>query len=352
MQLHLDTTYRIGGADGELIDPALVALLAAIAEGGSLRFAASQVGLSYRHAWGLLRHWETALGRSLADLERGRGARLTPAGQLFLETIRQTERQLRGPLDVAAAELEQRLHKVFGAEKRVRIAASHGVGIAVLRDLLQRRHEQVVDLHYFGSSVSLERYLAGECELAGFHLPEGPLAAAIAPPLLGMLDSSRDVFFGIESRQQGFMLRADLDFEGIADLARPGRRFINRQPGSGSRLIFDELLRRANVDPETVAGYQDEEHTHTAVAALICSGDADVGFGIRSVATRFGVGFLPQLSEQYYAVLAQGKSELVTLISQCLASPDFFEQLSAAGAELPPAPGRIYRLADVLDRHR
>lgn len=352
MEVHLDASYRLGGADGEEIDTAFLALLAAIAEGGSLRFAAAQVGLSYRHAWGLLREWGTKLGRPLATLERGRGARLTPAGRLLLEAIGQTASRLRGPLDAAARELEQRLQKGFGVGQRLRIAASHGLGIALLRDLLQQEHDLVVDLHYFGSEASLERYAAGECELAGFHLPEGALAAAVAPALLRMLDSARDLLFGIESRQQGFMLRPDVGFTGIADLARRNLRFINRQPGSGSRLIVDELLRRADIDASMVAGYQDEEHTHNAVAALVASGDADVGFGIRPVATRFGLKFLPQLTEQYYVAIAQGDRALVDLLSESLASQTFVAWLSAADAEAAPDLGQAYRLAEVAARHR
>ncbi len=86
----------------------------------------------------------------------------------------------------------------------------------------------------------------------------------------------------------------------IADLTRPSVRMINRQPGSGSRLELDQLLREAGIDPSAIDGYDNAEFTHLAVAATIASGMCDTGFGIEAAAAQYKLGFIPLLRERYY----------------------------------------------------
>ena len=85
-----------------------------------------------------------------------------------------------------------------------------------------------------------------------------------------------------------------------ADLGRPGLRFVNRQRDSGTRFLLDQLLQAAGVDPKGLQGYENEEHTHAAVAAHIASGLADVGLGIEAAARQFGLDFIPLATEHYY----------------------------------------------------
>ena len=78
------------------------------------------------------------------------------------------------------------------------------------------------------------------------------------------------------------------------DLARKRLRFVNRQSGSGTRLLIDRLLADEGVDPAALVGYCDEEFTHPAVAATVASGAADAGFGLRAAAAEYGLAFVPQ----------------------------------------------------------
>jgi molybdate-binding protein len=88
----------------------------------------------------------------------------------------------------------------------------------------------------------------------------------------------------------------------IRDLTKPKIRFLNRQAGAGTRLLFDWLLRQDGIAAHDVAGYKDVEMTHSAVAAMIASGHADVGLGVEAAARHFGLDFLPLLKEDYYFV--------------------------------------------------
>jgi putative molybdopterin biosynthesis protein len=107
------------------------------------------------------------------------------------------------------------------------------------------------------------------------------------------------------TREQGLMVAKGIP-HGVAtlnDLSCSGMRFINRQDGSGSRLEFDQLLAQAGIDPHSIEGYQTEEFTHLAVAATIAAGMADVGFGIRAAAARYGLDFIPLMKEKYFLLL-------------------------------------------------
>jgi len=78
-----------------------------------------------------------------------------------------------------------------------------------------------------------------------------------------------------------------------------GLRLVNRQRGSGTRSLIDQLLAANDVRPESIAGYHHEEFTHEAVAATIAAGQADAGFGIEAAAARYDLGYVPLISERY-----------------------------------------------------
>jgi putative molybdopterin biosynthesis protein len=89
----------------------------------------------------------------------------------------------------------------------------------------------------------------------------------------------------------------------VADLARGGLRYVNRQPGAGTRVLLDHELAHAGIAPETIAGYAREEPTHFAVAAAIAASRADCGLGVRAAARAFGLDFVPVAREPYDLVL-------------------------------------------------
>ena len=96
-------------------------------------------------------------------------------------------------------------------------------------------------------------------------------------------------------REQGLLVAPGnpLGLTGVADLARPGLRYVNRQRGAGTRVLLDYELARAGIDPDAIVGYGREEPTHLAVAAAIASGRADCGMGVLAAARAFGLDFVP-----------------------------------------------------------
>jgi putative molybdopterin biosynthesis protein len=137
---------------------------------------------------------------------------------------------------------------------------------------------------------------------------------------------------------------------GVADLARSSVRFVSRQPGSGTRLLIDELLGQAGVSPSSVTGMQDSEESHLAVAAAVACGAADAGTGIESAAQAFGLGFLPLAHERYAFVCLKPSlgHPAVQALREVLASPAWAERLSTLTGYRLDAPGEVLRLTQAL----
>jgi putative molybdopterin biosynthesis protein len=146
-------------------------------------------------------------------------------------------------------------------------------------------------------------------------------------------------------RSQGFILAKGnpLHIEGLKDLIRPNIRYVNRQKGSGTRVLFDYLCRKEGVDTKAIYGYEHEEYTHTSVAALIASGSADAGLGIYSAARMYDLTFLPVCDEQYDLLIPDfaWDTELVQQLLQTLQSSEFAARLERLGGYILENPGSV-----------
>jgi molybdate-binding protein len=196
----------------------------------------------------------------------------------------------------------------------VRIHASHGYAVAALVTALVA-DEVPLDIKYRDSAEAITALARGECDLAGFHLPRGEFRAACADKYREWLDPQRHVLVHLTRRKQGLFLAKGNPkrIDGLTDLARDDIRFVNRQHGSGTRMLIDLALRRVGVDPDRVNGYASTELTHSAIAAFVASGMADVGFGVEPAAHHFGLDFVPIVDEDYYFACERARLERLPL---------------------------------------
>jgi putative molybdopterin biosynthesis protein len=119
----------------------------------------------------------------------------------------------------------------------------------------------------------------------------------------------------------------------IEDLGREDIRFVNRQRGSGTRILTDYLLKKAGIDTASVHGYERDMTTHMAVAAAVKSGTADVGVGVLSAAATMGLDFMPIGFEEYdFAIPAKYMgTEMVRVFLKVLKSAEFKKVLEDLG---------------------
>jgi putative molybdopterin biosynthesis protein len=164
-----------------------------------------------------------------------------------------------------------------------------------------------------GSLGGLVALRDGMCHIAGSHLLD-PASGEYTLPYLARVfgaDADRVVVVRLVERDQGLLVAPGnpLGLTGVADIARPGVRYVNRQRGAGTRVLLDHLLAGLGVSPDAVTGYAREEPTHLAVAAAIAAGRADTGLGVLAAAKPFGLDFVPVEREPYDLVVAPGAFE-------------------------------------------
>ena len=301
VEIRPDWVLRDGAGDA-LALPSLLGLLLAVSELGSIQKAAAVRGMSYRHAWGILQQFGTQFGAELVVKVRGQGTVLSPLAEKLIWADRRIHARLTPMLDSLASELQQELARVMAVDAQVlRVTASHGFAVAALVAQLGQQGI-TVDIKYRGSSEAVAALSRGECELAGFHLPVGEFEAAAAAKYRAWLDPSRHALYHLAYRTQGiFVAKGNpKGVTGLADLVRPDLRFVNRQQGSGTRVLLELLLADAAIDHGKISGYATTEFTHAAVAAYVASGMADVSFGVETAARRFELDFIPIIKEQYF----------------------------------------------------
>jgi putative molybdopterin biosynthesis protein len=200
-----------------------------------------------------------------------------------------------------------------------------------------------------GSLGGLVALRDGLCHVAGSHLLD-PASGEYTLPYVDRVlgDRAADVaVIRLVHRQQGLLVAPGnpLRLGEIADLARPGVRYVNRQRGAGTRVLLDVLLAGLGIAPDAVEGYAREEPTHLAVAAAIAAGRADAGLGIMAAARAFGLDFIPVTREPYDLVVAPGalgSPQLVPLWS-LLQSEEFRKSVEDLGGYSVAEMGRRIR---------
>ena len=300
MKLRADVLWRIGEADGVPLDARLLELLRALGRHATLRAAAAETGVSYRAAWGLLLDAKGLVGAPLVELQRGRGARLTRLGASLL----QADARLRREMEPLCARFEVGADPSENASAApLRLAASHDPLLAEFCERIAIPSGLLSEVSFRGSADSLALYARGAADIAGFHLTIG----GDGDGLKRLLRAARDRLVRFVDREQGLIVAHGnpLKLASVADIARQRARFVNRQRGSGTRLIVDRLLADHGVPADRIRGYGTEEYTHLAVAATIAAGRADAGIGVRAAAAQLDLGFVPVLRERYWLVLRQ-----------------------------------------------
>jgi putative molybdopterin biosynthesis protein len=183
------------------------------------------------------------------------------------------------------------------------IVAGCDPAFQLVADILRREHGVEVHYRQMGSRSALEALARGECHIAGSHLPR--------PDSPVDVDWIKDLVPFPCTRvacaiwEQGLLVKSGnpLGVGGVADLARPEVRFLNRERGSGSRALLDERLSDAGVRPDSVTGYASAARGHLAVAEAIAVDLADAGVAIRAAGRSFGLDVIPLVQERYELVI-------------------------------------------------
>jgi molybdate-binding protein len=309
--------------------------------------------MPYRSAWGLLQDMERVLGGPLVRLQRGRGAALTTDGATLLRADETARRRLARQLESMAVEIGPPVARNRGDGAPVlRIAASHDPALVALQDAIPAAAGVKLQIEFCGSLHALSRFRSGEVDVAGFHFVPG--LTATMRPYLSDLRPSRDRLLRFVDREQGLIVARGKRqrIRSLADVVRRRLRFVNRQPGSGTRLLIDAQLSSAGHEPGDVRGYDSVEFTHSAVAATIASGRADVGIGVAAAAAEFDLGFVPVAREQYWFAVREAmlRAAPIVALRSWLTGPTFQELVGRMNGYDATHTGELVRVDGIRSR--
>lgn len=183
---------------------------------------------------------------------------------------------------------------------------SHDNTLDILADMLMRGDPPMrLASSHVGSMGGLIALKNNAAMLAGSHLFDPATRDYNFPFLAKYLPGLDVTVINLAIRHQGLIVAPGnpKNIQGIADLAREGVRYLNRQRGAGTRILFDHHLAASGLTPDKIAGYDREEHTHMAVAINIKTGAADCGLGVYAAAKALGLDFVPLARERYDLVI-------------------------------------------------
>ena len=207
---------------------------------------------------------------------------------------------------------------------------------------------------HVGSMGGIMAVRRGEAHAAGCHLLDAETGRYNVSFLRKYFPNGGVKLIRCVGRNQGLMVAAGnpLGIRSFSDIARPGLRYVNRQKGSGTRILADYLCKENGLVQDSIYGYDREELTHTSVAAQIAGGSADAGMGIYSAAKLYGLDFLPICIEEYDLLIPDGAYDtpLIQRLLAVLKSDAFRDKLMDMGGYTLDRPGQIIPYLEDEDR--
>jgi putative molybdopterin biosynthesis protein len=186
-------------------------------------------------------------------------------------------------------------------ENTILCTGSHDLAIGVIEDQLKQHYPELkiaaTNVGSVGGLLALQR---GETHMAGTHLLDPETGVYNIPDIKRMIPKLPVVLVHLAQREQGIVVAHGnpRSIGKLGDLTS-GIRFVNRQAGSGTRVLLDFELKRLGINPNSINGYEREEFTHMSVGVAIASGLADAGLAVRAAAQALSLDFIPIAREQY-----------------------------------------------------
>lgn len=232
-------------------------------------------------------------------------------------------------------------------ENNILAIGSHDMTLDLLASLLKERtdgkmHLSSSNVGSLGGLLALKR---GISHLAGSHLLDPATGEYNLSYVRRYLEGVPVALVTLVHRWQGFMVRPGNPkaIRSVEDLATPGVTFVNRQAGSGTRILLDHELEKAGIDPARIQGYRNEEYTHMNVAVAVASGAADVGLGILASAKALGLEFVPVTRERYDLVIPAAflDDEKIRLLIEIVRSAEFKAKAEELGGYETEETGKV-----------
>jgi putative molybdopterin biosynthesis protein len=233
------------------------------------------------------------------------------------------------------------------------IISGQDISLDILANYLEKQAKGFRPLRsYVGSLNSLIAMYRGEVEIVSTHLFDGRTGEYNTPYVQRILTGNPYMLVNLVSRWAGFYVQKGnpKNIQTWGDLSNPLIRMVNREKGSGARVLVDEQLRIHGISPLQVSGYEAEEFNHLAIAGIISKGEADVGIGTEKAAQIVGVDFIPLIKERYDLVMIKSPQnvEIINNLLTVLRSASFQNELQAIGGYDLSQTGQVILEKDTI----
>lgn len=221
---------------------------------------------------------------------------------------------------------------------------SHDPLLDEVSNMLHRKNPSLfMASSHTGSMGGIMAVRRGETHMAGIHLLDEKDGTYNNAFIKKYFPQGGVRLVECVGRTQGIMVAKGnpKNITDIHSLKKESIRYVNRQKGSGTRILIDYLCKKENIDTSAIYGYDREEFTHTSVAAQIASGSADAGMGIYSAAQMYDLDFIPICTEQYDLLIPDNAwdTPMVQEVIAILKSKEFSKKLHEMGGYTLNTPG-------------
>jgi len=223
---------------------------------------------------------------------------------------------------------------------------SNDFTIELLSHALNKRFpEYTLSFSNVGSLAGLIALGRGSGHLAGCHLFDPDTGQYNLPYISRYLPEIKITVINLVYRDIGLIVKPGnpLNIVFVNDLSRPGIKIINRQEGSGTRVLFDYECKKMGIEPKLIAGYEKEVNTHFEVAAAVAGEVADVGLGILSAAKMLNLTFVHLAKERYDLVIPRENLSVRPIASlvEVIRSSEFKESINQMGGYDTKDTGKV-----------
>lgn len=274
-----------------------------------------------------------------------------PRGAGCITTLTEADGIIRVPNNIEGINphepvMAELLRPLSSVKNTIVVVGSHDNTLDILADQIRAgRSGLTLSSSHVGSMGGLMAIKKGVCHLAGSHLLDVEDGTYNISYLKKYLPDTKVRLVNLVFRDQGLIVppgnpRA---IKGIEDLGRDDITFINRQAGSGTRILLDFRLKQLGIDPSDVRGYLNEEFTHMSVAVAVLSGAVDVALGIYAAAKALNLDFIPVVTEQYDLIIPEVyfESENIRILLETINSGTFKKRVEALGGYSTKKTGKV-----------
>ncbi len=274
-----------------------------------------------------------------------------PRGSGSITTLTEADGVIRIPRHIEGISQGEKvnahlLRPLSAIENTLVIIGSHDNTLDLLGDQIrQKKFDVNISSSHVGSMGGLMALKKGGCHMAGAHLLDPLDGSYNLSYVKKYLPDHKVRIVNLVMREQGLIVPRGnpANIQSIQDLKSGTFRFINRQPGSGTRILFDYKLKQLGINVGDILGYENDEYTHMSVAVAVLSGRAHAGLGIKAAANALGLDFIPIITESYDLIIPEQffESPKVQVLLDTIATDAFKERVLALGGYGVEKTGQI-----------